>query len=247
MSRFPFADQDVPTLTTDQMREVDRLMVEEYRIDLFQMMENAGRNLAHLARTRFLDGDPRDKRVVVLAGSGGNGGGALVAARRLHGYGAGVSVHLSRDSEDFTPVPKRQLEILQRLDISLSSSALLEAADPIHLIIDGMLGYSLRGAPRDQAASLIRQANGLDTSVLALDVPSGIDATTGTVFDPAIRATATMTLALPKSGLRQPSAAEYVGELYLADIGVPPALYAQPGLELSVGHIFALYDIIRLG
>ena len=68
----------VPFITTDQMREVDRLMVEVYGIHLIQMMENAGRNLAHLARTRFLDGEPKDKQVLVLAGTGGNGGGGLV-------------------------------------------------------------------------------------------------------------------------------------------------------------------------
>ena len=81
---------------------------------------------------------------------------------------------------------------------------------------------------------------------MALDAPSGIDTTTGTVFDPAIRATATMTLALPKEGLRAPGVEERVGELYLADISVPPALYREPALELEVGPIFAESDVIRL-
>ena len=76
--------EQIPYLTTDQMREVDRLMIEVYQIELMQMMENAGRNLAHLARDRFLDGDPQNKYVIVLAGTGGNGGGALVCARRLY-------------------------------------------------------------------------------------------------------------------------------------------------------------------
>ena len=75
---------DFPFLTADQMREVDRLMIEEYGIELLQMMENAGRGLADLARERFLDDDPRRRAVVLLAGAGGNGGGGLVAARRLH-------------------------------------------------------------------------------------------------------------------------------------------------------------------
>jgi NAD(P)H-hydrate epimerase len=75
---------DMPYLTTEQMREIDRLMIEGYHIELIQMMENAGRNLVHLARKRFLGGDPRDKNVVVIAGRGGNGGGGLVTARHLH-------------------------------------------------------------------------------------------------------------------------------------------------------------------
>jgi len=79
---IPFYPDDVPYVTTAQMVEVDRAMIEDFGIELIQMMENAGRSLAHLARARFLSGDPRGKRVVALAGTGGNGGGALVCARR---------------------------------------------------------------------------------------------------------------------------------------------------------------------
>ena len=86
---------DVPDLTTEQMVEVDRAMIEDYRIGLIQMMENAGRNLAHLARTRFLDRDPRGRPVLALAGGGGNGGGALVATRRGCRIGARTSLSCS--------------------------------------------------------------------------------------------------------------------------------------------------------
>ena len=81
--------------------------------------------------------------------------------------------------------------------------------------------------------------------ILSLDVPSGIDTGTGTVYEPAIRATATMTLALPKRGLGLPGAEALVGELYLADISVPPELYASPALDLSVGPLFRRADVIR--
>lgn len=80
--------QEIPYVTTVQMAEVDQAMIEDYHITLIQMMENAGRNLAHLARTRFLDGNPVGKNVIVLAGRGGNGGGSLVCARRLSTWGA---------------------------------------------------------------------------------------------------------------------------------------------------------------
>jgi NAD(P)H-hydrate epimerase len=104
----------------------------------------------------------------------------------------------------------------------------------------------LQGAPRAAAADLIRWANRQRAPVLALDAPSGVDTTTGTVHDPAIQATATMTLALPKEGLRAAGVREHVGELYLADISVPPALYAGPGLGVDVGPIFAQSEIVRL-
>ena len=237
---------NIPWLTTEQMIEVDRAMMEDYRIDLVRMMENAGRNLAHLARTRFLDGDPRGRRAVVLAGTGGNGGGALVCARRLANYGAAVQVVVTRPDADFTPVPGQQLAILRRMGVPIyQAKELTQVAQP-DVIIDGVIGYSLKGAPRGAAAELIRWANAAGAPILALDAPSGVDTTTGVVFEPAIRATATMTLALPKAGLLAPGVEAQVGELYLADISVPPALYAEPALGLSVGPIFAQSDIVRL-
>jgi NAD(P)H-hydrate epimerase len=243
---IPFYTDDIPYLTTEQMIEVDRAMIEDYHIDLIQMMENAGRNLAHLARARFLGGNPRDKPVVVLAGTGGNGGGALVCARRLHNYGAQVQMFVTRPDADFKTVSAHQLEILRHMGLPVALPDDLTNADPPALVIDGVIGYSLRGAPRGSAAGLIRWANAQSCPILALDTPSGVDATTGRVFDPAIEAAATMTLALPKEGLRAPGVEQQVGELYLADISVPPALYAGPGLGLEVPTIFAESDIVRL-
>ncbi len=237
---------ELPYLTTAQMVEVDRAMMEDYRIELIQMMENAGRALAHLARVRFLNGDPCDRRVVVLAGTGGNGGGALVCARRLHNYGAQVQVFVTKPDAEFASVPAHQLAIVRRMGIPVGQAAAIGATPPPALIVDGVIGYSLQGAPRHTAADLIRWANGASAPILALDAPSGVDTTTGTVYDPAIRATATLTLALPKQGLRAPGVAAQVGELYLADISVPPALYAEPALGLQVGAIFAAGDIVRL-
>ncbi len=243
---IPWVEQQVPYVDTTQMIEVDRAMMEDYHIELIQMMENAGRCLAHLARVRFLEGDPRGKRVVVLAGTGGNGGGALVAARRLHNYGAEVRVYLARPDTDLAPAPAHQLDILRRMSVPAASAEAIAGEEGAELILDGLIGYSLKGAPRGAAAELIRWANGQKTAILALDAPSGVDTATGTVFDPSIRAAATMTLALPKAGLRAPGVEGQVGELYLADISAPPGLYAAPPLGLQVGPIFARGDILRL-
>lgn len=243
---FPLYKGKMPFLTTEQMMEVDRSMIEDYHIELIQMMENAGRNLAHLARIRFFGGDPQGKRAVVLAGSGGNGGGALVAARRLHNYGAQVQVYITKPIESFTAVSAHQLEILDRMQVSIELVDRIHHPQRFDLILDGIIGYSLRGAPQGPVADLIHWANTQPSPILALDVPSGIDTTTGTIFDPAIRATATLTLALPKAGFQTPAVREQAGELYLADISVPPELYATPALNLQVGPLFARSDIIRL-
>lgn len=240
---------DIPWISTTEMIEVDRAMMEDFRIELIQMMENAGRNLAALARTRFLGGDPRGKDVVVLAGTGGNGGGALVAARRLHNWGAPVRVVLTRSPEDFTAVAAHQLDILVRMGVDITQKADTSQLGEPAIILDGVIGYSLKGDPRGGAAVLIEWANArreAGAALLSLDAPSGVDTTSGTVHNPAIRANATLTLALPKSGLRAEGIGAHVGELYLADISVPPGLYEQPPLEYSVGAVFAAEEIVRL-
>ena len=239
-------ESDVPFISTDQMREVDRAMIQDYDILLIQMMENAGRELAHLARSRFLGGDPRGRRVLVLAGTGGNGGGGLVSARRFHNWGTDVRVWLSSSAPQLTEVASHQLTILERMGVPIKIAGNEADLPPADLIVDALIGYSLRGAPRGASAALIRAANGHGAPVLALDVPSGVDSATGTVHDPAVRADATLTLALPKEGLQGDAARECVGELYLADISVPLGLYPRPPLNLEVGPVFAKGDIIRL-
>lgn len=237
-------ERSLPAITTDQMREVDRAMIEDFRIELIQMMENAGRELARLAVQKFLKGEPQERRVVVLAGRGGNGGGGLVCARRLHNWGAFVQVFTVSPVNQFSGVPAKQLDILCRMEVALYEAGDDTVLPQTDLVIDAIIGYSLHGSPSGVAASLIRQANAVEAPVLALDVPSGLDSTTGEVHEPAIVATATMTLALPKTGLLAESARPNIGELYVADIGVPPRLYRGIGLE--VGPIFAGDEVLRL-
>jgi len=128
----------------------------------------------------------------------------------------------------------------------VATAPVILGSNDTDLVVDGIIGYSLNGAPCGLAADLIHLANGQTAPVLSLDAPSGVDTTSGMVFDPAIRAAATMTLALPKEGLRADGVADNVGELYLADISVPPELYKEPALRLKVGAIFARDELLRL-
>jgi NAD(P)H-hydrate epimerase len=215
----------LPWLSVEQMREVDRAMVEELGISLVRMMENAGRNLAILARL-LVDGDAAARKIVVLVGRGGNGGGGLVAARHLAVAGADVSLALAADPDDLAPVTAEQLAILTRMGVQIEPPP-----DDPDLVVDAVLGYSQQGDPRGTAASLIEWSAG--RRVLALDVPSGLELTTGVIRSPCIRAAATLTLALPKEGLRAPGAPEVVGDLYLADISVPSFVYRRLGLDYA--------------
>jgi NAD(P)H-hydrate epimerase len=246
---FPTIDRgQVPALDAAQMREVDRLMTEVYFIQLEQMMENAGRCLAHLARRRFPAAGSPGRPVLVMAGSGGNGGGALAAARRLSSWDFSVRVALAAEPARITGVPAHQLQMAAKLGLPGTSAAADPATLPpnVSLVIDGLIGYTLQGAPRGNFARMIHWANTCSAPVLELDIPSGLDASSGQVMDPCVRAAATLTLALPKKGLFTEAARERVGELYLADIGVPPQLYAEPTLDLSVESPFHSSDSVRV-
>src|SRR5713101_136084 len=99
------------------------------------------------------------------------------------------------------------------------------------LLIDSLIGYGLEGNPRDRVAIMIKDANASGSPILALDLPSGMNATTGEVYDPCIKATATLTLALPKTGFLAPAASRFVGNLYLADISIPRKVYRSFGQQ----------------
>lgn len=232
-----------PALDTEKMREVDRLMVEVYGIELIQMMENAGRNLAYLAKL-LLEGDVHDRPIVVLAGRGNNGGGGLAAARHLHNWGAWVQVLCSYTPEEYLGAPARQLAALQAMNVPLAWAEEGWELPACDLVIDAVIGYGLRGDPRGKARELILLANSSPAPVLSLDTPSGVDTAQGRAFEPHIQATATMTLALPKHGLLVEPGRSACGDLYLADISVPPELYAHLGLE--VGPLFAKGTVVPL-
>ena len=162
---------------------------------------------------------------MVLAGTGGNGGGGICAARHLANRGARISLCLS-NPEGLADVPKFQRKIYQNAGGREVASQNLKNEN-VDLIIDALIGYSLKGAPRGSTLELIRWANGTNQPILSLDVPSGLDATTGETAGEFIRASWTMTLALPKTGLIQGK----TGELFLADIGIPQGTFQRVGLK----------------
>jgi NAD(P)H-hydrate epimerase len=206
---------------------------------LEQMMENAGRSLAAVAR-RLLGGWLAEQQVVVLAGPGSNGGGGLVAARHLASAGTTVVVALDRPTSELGPVPSRQLVLARAAGVSVQDAP--QPDDEPHLIVDALLGYSQSGPPRDRTRELVDWTAG--RRVLALDVPTGLELASGSLHDPHIVAEATLTLALPKQGLRRPEAAESVGKLLLADLAIPAAVYGRLGLAFA--SPFAPGPVVRL-
>lgn len=230
---------EVPWLNVAEMRSIDGLAVGELGIGLERMMENAGRSLAVLAR-HLLGGSVAGRSVTVLAGSGGNGGGGLAGARHLLGAGADVRVLLAGPPERLAPATRDQLRILESLQADVRIGASSSSASD--LVVDALLGYSQAGAPRGNVAALIAGAAG--APVLSLDVPSGLELSSGRLHSPHVRALATLTLAAPKAGLRSAGAASPVGELFLADIAVPGAAFSRIGR----GHAspFARGPLVRV-
>ncbi|PIQ29938.1 MAG: NAD(P)H-hydrate epimerase [Bacteroidetes bacterium CG18_big_fil_WC_8_21_14_2_50_41_14] len=217
---------EIPAVTTLQMIEIDRIAMEETGPNLYQMMENAGRNLCMLTLEKLGD-NWHTSRILVLAGIGGNGGGGICAARHLTNHGANVTVCIS-DAGKLKEVPAFQLHILQATSAKVITVEELKNEYP-DIILDAIIGYSLTGDPTGNVLKMIEWASGKSTFIISLDVPSGIDSTSGKSALNYIKSSATLTLALPKTGLLP----EVSGELYVADIGIPINVYRK----LNINYI----------
>lgn len=235
-SHFHTSDgTQVPAVTTQEMKRIDQIAVEEFELSLLQMMEHAGRTLASLS----LGFDP--EAVTVFAGRGGNGGGGLACARHLANRGRLHSVVCSREREAFSGAAANQLNLLDEMDVPINFNDPV-VPDTADLLVDSLVGYGLTGSPRDIAADLIKRINESAAPVVSLDVPSGVDATTGETPGAAVDATRTLTLALPKTGLIETKSR--TGEIVLGDLGIPAAVFKQQ--EIEYNHPFGDQFCIEL-
>jgi len=240
----------IPVVSAATMAAVDRLAIDEFGIELLQMMEQAGSHLAELVRAE-VGGDLRGRRVVVAAGPGNNGGGGLAAARHLANRGAAVRVILARPVGRLSDAGRHQLATLLQMSIDCCVAIYDVPDDEVErafasadAVVDALLGYRGSGPPRDGVLWLIERVGRATAPVISLDVPSGVDADEGAVADAAVTATATLTLALLKPGLLRGEGPGRAGRLYLADIGLPAALYRRLGID--AGTAFAEGRIVRL-
>ena len=221
----------VAYVTAEEMRKIDNITIRDFEVDVLILMENAGRASATLAR-QMLGRTIFGKHVACLVGGGNNGGDGMVAARHLSNWGAVVEVIAGTAQDKMKSVPLGQLHILEKMGISILWADY--ALRDYDLLIDGLIGYGLEDNPRDRIATIIKDANTSGRPILALDVPSGMNATTGKAYDPCIRATATLTLALPKTGFLAREASLYLGDLYLADISIPRKVYQSIGQKSTL-------------
>jgi NAD(P)H-hydrate epimerase len=209
------------------MAALEQRCHEAYGIDPQTLMEHAGRRTAEVAR-RLLD-SAGGRRCTVLVGKGNNGGDGLVAARYLAGDGA-TRVLLVTPAAEIRGALADHLHSLRDRGVWIEETHPLAPARLQHLlrdadvIVDAIFGTGFRGPARGLPAQVIEAANASGVPILAVDIPSGVDAGTGQAAPPCIHAVATVTMALPKVGLVQYPAASHVGRLFVADIGVPDPL-----------------------
>lgn len=223
MDHSPFetpAGVAVTAVTADEMRAVDRVAVEDVGIHLLQMMENAGRTLAEHGR-RVGDGS-----ALVVAGNGGNGGGGLACARHLVNHKVTVTVVLDRDPSELSGVTAKQYRILDEMGVPVGVGPDGIADTTASVAVDALIGYGLTGTVREPVDEMIQTLNQRRTPVVSLDVPSGIDATTGEPKEGAVEPDRVVTLALPKTGLTSRD-----DPVVLADISVPRTVYERLDIE----------------
>ncbi|ADL13591.1 bifunctional ADP-dependent NAD(P)H-hydrate dehydratase/NAD(P)H-hydrate epimerase [Acetohalobium arabaticum] len=213
-------------VTAQQMQQIDKRTIEELGIPGVVLMENAGRAVVDTA-WEMLDYN-QEAEVVILAGGGNNGGDGFVAARLLDDLGVETEVLLVGESEAVSGDAEVNLNILQKLDYEVrelqTEDDLEQAADLLagaDLVIDALLGTGIKGDLRGLFPDLIGLINESEIPVLAVDIPSGLDAETGQPHGRAVKADVTLTFALPKLGLVVYPGSEYAGRLEVADISIP--------------------------
>ncbi|MEA2633562.1 MAG: ADP-dependent NAD(P)H-hydrate dehydratase / NAD(P)H-hydrate epimerase [Chloroflexota bacterium] len=224
-------------MSSAALRRADEQVRSQFGIEPIQLMEVAGWQVA-----RFVDGfvdGVRGKRVTVVAGSGNNGGDALVAARFLQQRGAIVRASIV-PTRDHNSLAARHGLTLDRLGISRLSAP--KGVDPsADLLVDGLFGIGIRLPLRDPAPGIIAAMNASQVPIVAIDVPSGLDADNGAGQDGAVRAAATITLVAPKTALRgNPNA----GRVFVADIGIPIAVFSTEREALA--GLYQIGDMVEL-
>jgi ADP-dependent NAD(P)H-hydrate dehydratase / NAD(P)H-hydrate epimerase len=213
--------------TSEQMRTLDSIAINQYSIPSIVLMENAGRGTVTAICKEF--GNPAGRDIIILIGPGNNGGDGLVIARHLHQLNARPHLLLLVTPEKLTGDAAVNLNIVRKLPIplqDLSSDNHLAAARRIlansWLVVDAIFGTGLKREVQGHFAEIIQLLNELNLRVVAVDLPSGLDGDSGRELGVCVRASFTVTFALPKPGLVIQPGRRLAGKLEVLDIGIPP-------------------------
>ena len=232
-----------------EMREIDRSAIQDYGIPGTVLMENAG--VAVVRQLEQIMEVVADKKFCIFAGKGNNGGDGYVIARHLANQGAKVKVFLLGERSEVSGDAKINLDILDKMQLDVLEITSERDWDKIRVaatfadcLIDALLGTGFRGETSGDMARMIDSMNAAGKLVVAVDIPSGVEADTGRVCGKAVRAAVTVTFGLPKPGLFLYPGAEYAGELIVADIGIPTAIVEEQQIKQNVLLTGAVREIL---
>src|SRR3989339_2208823 len=218
-------------LTREEMRELDRRAIEEYKIPGIVLMENAGRNMAEEV-LQMID-NPQKVKVAILCGKGNNGGDGFVVARHLHNHSIHVDVFLIARVSDILKDGDAgtNLQILLTMKIPVNEifdipgvNSILKELRNYNILADALFGTGLSGDVREPFKTLIHGVNNLNKPIISVDIPSGLDCNTGKILGAAIKATKTVTFAIAKKGFFLNDGPSYTGKVIVSDIGIPKEL-----------------------
>lgn len=232
--------RSIPTLSRDAARELDRIALIEYGIPGIVLMENAARAVADTALG--LTGAQGGAKVLIVCGPGNNGGDAFAAARHLHNAGARVAIACCAEPSRIKGDALTNLAIVERMALPMRSAtgaAMAAAFDECvrmcgtpgpDLILDALFGTGLARSLDDDFGTLvdrIADSRARGARVLAVDIPSGLDADTGRPLGPTVRAEVTVTFGAWKTGFTARGAPAFTGRVEVGDLGVPRELIAR--------------------
>lgn len=227
-------------ITTQEMRDLEIRCEKEYAISPLQLMENAGRGIAEWV-TKFVSDKNLTKKILIVCGGGNNGGDGFVAARYLQNQGAEARVVCLTDlgalkgpaKINFNKIKKikKIKKIVVHKACNKEQFEKIKSAFDVPVILDCILGTGLKNEVRGYLREVIDYINTLTSVVISVDIPSGMDGNTGA--GNAIRAFATLTLGLPKTGLLKPANVDTVGFLNVVDIGIPKELVRDANSSIN--------------
>ena len=213
----------IKAITADKMRDIEE---KAHRMGFLRiyMMENAGAGVADYILNKFES--LRNKRIVTIAGTGNNGGDALVAARHLSSHGTKITVILLGSPEEIKTEEARInwkiLEQMNAVDLIFAkeiSKEIIKIINRAYIIIDGIFGIGIKGKIKEPQSGVIDVINRSKAYKVAVDVPSGLDPDTGKIHDKCVKADATVTFHRMKKGLSKKSVC---GRIIVKPIGIPP-------------------------
>jgi ADP-dependent NAD(P)H-hydrate dehydratase / NAD(P)H-hydrate epimerase len=230
----------LPLYDADEIRALDDAAIEGLGLPGAVLMERAGLAAAHEIGQRFASA----ARVAIVCGSGNNGGDGFVVARHLHSAGTAVEVLLTGVASKLSIDARTNLEAAERLGVKVNrrpaAAALRAALRRSDLVVDALFGVGFRGRARADAARVIAAVNASGRPVVSLDVPSGVDASTGTVEGEAVVAAVTIAFHGPKLGLVVSPGSRHAGAVIVADIGIPTQLERPTRAALATRDLLDL-------